>query len=167
MNVVIDLETLSTSPHSVILSVGAVAESGEQFYTELDWRAQTFRHTDPDTCLWWGQQEKDLCPLKGEVKLSDCLMDLNYWLADYEKDNLFVWARGPQFDIVILEDAYKEAMLPIPWKYRNVRDIRTALALSSNPVLFEPARKHHALEDALADMKNLAIRGFTSFDLRS
>ena len=115
MNVVIDLETLSTSPHSVILSVGAVAESGEQFYTELDWRAQTFRHTDPDTCLWWGQQEKDLCPLKGEVKLSDCLMDLNYWLADYEKDNLFVWARGPQFDIVILEDAYKEAMLPIPW----------------------------------------------------
>lgn len=166
MNVVIDLETLSLKPSAVILSIGAAAENGEVFYRELDWKAQTFRRVDPGTCMWWGQQDKTLCPLEGETLLPDALMDLSEWLVDWDKDNLFVWARGPQFDIVVLEDAFAECCIEVPWKYKNVRDIRTALALSSNTTLFDPVRKHHALEDAVADMKNLAVRGFTVYDYK-
>jgi hypothetical protein len=167
MNVVIDIETLSLRPNAVILSVGAVADSGETFYTELNWGAQSdTRHVDARTAIWWGKQTEQ-APLLGEVFLWDCLEDLNYWLADYDKDKLYIWARGPQFDIVILEDAYRECGIVIPWKYKNVRDVRTALALSTVTDLFDPTRKHHALDDAIADMKNLALRGFTTYDFRT
>lgn len=167
MQVVIDIETLSLKPNAVILSIGAIAESGETFYTELDWRHQKYhRHVDPETCMWWAKQTEQT-PLQGEVLLADGLMDLNYWLQDYERDSLYIWARGPQFDVVILENAFEEAGIPVPWKYKNVRDVRTALSLSSITDLFKPTRKHHALEDARADMKNLSLRGLTTYDLKS
>lgn len=166
MNIVIDIESLSLAPNAVILSIGAVSESGECFYEELDWKAQTFRHVDPRTCLWWGQQPKDLCPLNGAALLGDALMNLRDWLADWNKEDLFIWARGPQFDIVVLEDAFAECCIEVPWKYKNIRDIRTALSLSSISQLFDPATKHNALSDAIADMKNLAVRGFVNFNLR-
>ena len=167
MQVVIDIETLSLQPNAVILSIGAVAESGETFYTELNWEQQLdYRHVDAKTALWWGKQTEQP-PLLGEVLLADTLLDLSEWLADYDKDSLYVWARGPQFDIVVLESAYKDVDLPVPWKYKNVRDVRTALSLSTVTDLFDPARKHHALDDAIADMKNLALRGFVNYDLKS
>ena len=168
MNVVIDIETLSLQPNAIILSIGAVADSGETFYTELDWEAQLMaaRHVDARTAIWWGKQTEQV-PLLGEVLLEDCLLDLNQWLADYDKDKLYIWARGPQFDIVILENAYREFCVEIPWKYKNVRDVRTALHLSTVTDLFKPTRKHHALDDAIADMKNLALRGFTTYDFRT
>lgn len=168
MNVVIDLETLSLRPNAVILSIGAVAENGEQFYVELDWRMQENmdRDIDADTCLWWGQQEKDLCPLNGTKSIHEALDELAEWLAPYEKDNLFVWARGPQFDIVILEQAYKFLGIEVPWKYSKVRDVRTAIHCKA--LFYEdykPIRKHHALDDAICDMKNLAIRGLTTYSI--
>lgn len=167
MHVVIDLETLSLKPNAVILSVGAVAENGEQFYVELDWRDQErHRKVDADTCLWWGQQEKDLCPLNGTTLLTEGLFDLSQWLLPYDKDNLFIWVRGPQFDIVILENAFDDARIPVPWKYKNVRDVRTALHCKGlSFVDYNPIRKHHALDDAIADMKNLSLRGLTTYDL--
>ena len=167
MNVVIDIETLSLQPNAIILSIGAVAESGERIYTELDWEAQLdTRHVDAKTAIWWGKQTEQV-PLLGKVSLGYCLVDLKHWLADYGQDKLYIWARGPQFDIVILENAYRECCVEIPWKYKNVRDVRTALHLSTVTDLFKPTRKHHALDDAIADMKNLALRGFTTYDLRT
>ena len=167
MNVVIDLETLSLKPNAVILSIGAVAENGEQFYVELDWRVQQkTRAVDAITCLWWGQQEKDLCPLNGTALLWAALEELSHWLAPYDKDTLFIWARGPQFDITILESAFEQEKIPVPWKYNRVRDIRTAIhchSLSFDD--YKPVRKHHALDDAVADMKNLAIRGLTTYSI--
>jgi hypothetical protein len=168
MNVVIDIETLSLRPNAIILSIGAVADSGETFYTELNWGAQLMaaRHVDARTAIWWGKQTEQ-APLLGEVFLWDCLEDLNQWLADYDKDKLYIWARGPQFDIVISGRCLPGMRPGIPWKYKNVRDVRTALHLSTVTDLFDPTRKHHALDDAIADMKNLALRGFTTYDLRT
>lgn len=163
-HIVIDLETLGLSPDSIILSIGAVATNGEKFYTELDWKEQQHhRKVDPATCMWWGQQDKDLCPIKGETLLYDALNDLSLWLPE-DKESFKIWARGPQFDISLLEHAYGELGLAVPWKYRNVRDVRTALDIIPPQALSEPKRKHHALDDAVADMWNLVNAGIVSLD---
>lgn len=159
-NIVVDLETFGLDPDSIILSIGAVSNTGEKFYVELDWKEQQhFRKVDPSTCMWWGQQEKDLCPLGGSTLLDEALAEFSLWLPR-NKDDYFIWCRGLNFDIAMLEHAYKELGRAVPWKYNKVRDIRTALHFIPEKNLIKPARKHHALDDAVADMKNLVNAGW-------
>lgn len=158
-HVVVDLETLGLEPSSIILSIGAISNTGENFYRELNWKEQECtRAVNVDTCLWWGQQEKDLCPLKGSVLLQDALVEFSRWLP---KDS-YVWCRGLDMDGAILKDAYRLHHLSPPWKYNKVRDVRTALHKVPKENLVTPVRKHHALDDAVADMKNLVNAGWVT-----
>ena len=66
MDVMIDLETLDTSPTAVVLSLGAVAfdpythAHGATFYVEftnfLEQQTGVGRTISPSTMLWWMQQ---------------------------------------------------------------------------------------------------------------
>jgi exodeoxyribonuclease VIII len=38
-----------------------------------------------------------------------------------------MWGNGATFDISMLEDAYRQYEIEIPWKFWNVRDCRTVL----------------------------------------
>jgi hypothetical protein len=67
-DVMIDMETLSTSPDCVILTIGAVRfdPRGEGVVERLELRptideqTEEFnRHIDPDTVAWWGQQSEE------------------------------------------------------------------------------------------------------------
>lgn len=175
MNVVLDIESLSLQPDAVILSLGAVTDRNIldcDFYMEFDWCDQELagRRVDQDTLTWWQEQESEspgLCPMDGNILLEHGLESFSAWLA-YIKDGLeeplHIWARGPQFDIVVLENAFRQHKLPIPWKYKDILDIRTAIHCSGNHTeLAQPEKKHHALSDAIADMKNLTMRGLAVY----
>jgi hypothetical protein len=58
-----------------------------------------------------------------------------------------VWANGSCFDIIICEHVYRKVGRAIPWKFWEVRDVRTAFDLGINPHR-PPVTAHHALEDA-------------------
>lgn len=63
--------------------------------------------------------------------------------------SVMVWAKSPQFDLAILEHAMKVAKTPVPWSYRNARDVRTILSVAN--VADRPASMgvaHRALDDA-------------------
>ena len=152
----IDLETLDLIPSSKIVSIGAVIFdprygkiSNDKFYYLLDHKAQTNRTSNPDTVKWWKSQSKEVKQqLKGMASLDDTLEDLAFWLPDDCK----VWGNGATFNISILEDAYRQCNIEIPWKFWNVRDCRTVLDM------YESARGgfnkksggtlHNALDDA-------------------
>jgi hypothetical protein len=55
-----------------------------------------------------------------------------------------IWAQGAQFDISILEHAYRSVNRAYPWQYWSVRDSRTLLDLV--PVNL-PSATHDAMED--------------------
>ena len=64
-----DIETLSTRPDAVILTVGACkfdpytqTETTGDFYLRInvDEQAQLGRHIDENTVAWWGQQAADV-----------------------------------------------------------------------------------------------------------
>lgn len=165
-HVAIDLETLSTSPAAVILSIGAVAvceESGQrqQFYAACSVASQQDRKTDASTIDWWSEQTADAreafdfahsedCPT-----LADGLMRLTQWIGQLgETHEVHVWGNGANFDIAILEHAYKELSPFVPWNFRKVRDMRTLYDITLRfglDIKANTARvgtHHNALDDA-------------------
>jgi hypothetical protein len=153
----IDNESMGTLAYSGIVSIGAVifdprlgkVDKKNTFYVELDWQDQG-REIDPETVKWWeGQPAKAREALYGLDDLPDALKELSDWLpADCK-----VWGNGPTFDISMLEDAYRQHSIEIPWEFWNIRDCRTIKDL------YESSRGgydkksggvlHNALDDAM------------------
>ena len=127
-HVAIDLETMALTPDCAIVSIGAVLfdprygrVSKKSFYTELDWEAQD-RVKDAETAKWWkGLPIKIQDAIYGLDDLSEQLVELAEWLPKDAK----VWGNGAIFDIAILENAYRQYGIDIPWAFWNVRDMRT------------------------------------------
>ena len=160
-HVMIDLETMGTRADSAIVSIGAVVfdprlnkvgkrDTKMTFYTELDWEFDQDRHICPDTANWWSKQSVEArSALNGLDSLDTSLVELANWLPKDVK----VWGNGAIFDIGMLENAYQQYGIPIPWKFWNVRDCRTVKDM------YESARggwdgkvggvAHNALDDAL------------------
>ena len=156
-HVMIDLETMGTTPNAAIVSIGAVIfdpryniVSKDTFYTELDWRNQG-RHFEPSTREWWSKQSVIAKQVlhRGTISLPDALEDLTFWLPD----DVRVWGNGPTFDISIPEDAFRQHKIDIPWKHWNIRDMRTAKDMFESQRGGLPMPKlnnnHNALQDAI------------------
>lgn len=135
--VAIDLETLSTSPAAVLLSIGAVAvcaATGQtiKFYAATSVASQPDRKTDASTLDWWSKQSAearvafDYAHSAECQTLADSLTQLTDWLGKLgETHDVYVYGNGADFDIGILNHAYKEISNFTPWNFRNVRDMRT------------------------------------------
>lgn len=154
-HVMIDLETLDTAVTAKIVAIGAICFNpntglrGDEFYSLIKHKNQR-RTKSQATINWWNQQDKEVRKqLKGKLPLEKVLDDFEFWLPD----NCIVWGNGSTFDISILEHAYIQHNINIPWKFWNVMDCRTVRKL------YEEKRggldqnfsgtKHNALDDAI------------------
>lgn len=136
-HIAIDLETLSASPAAVILSIGAVAmaESGDilcKFYSVCSIASQRDRQIDKSTLEWWDKQRVEARTVLTQANepssptLDSVLDELTRWLGDLgESHDVHVWGNGSDFDIAILNHAYKQRSPFVPWNFRKVRDMRT------------------------------------------
>lgn len=162
----IDLETLATSPGATIVSIGVQLFHPlkglikKTFYRELDWKSQG-REITADTIKWWrGQTPEARKAFNGTLSLERMLIELSEFLPD----NTIVWGNGSIFDIAILENAYDDCMIDVPWKYYNIRDCRTVVDL------YELKRgglrksigggSHNALKDATCQAKEIVKMNF-------
>ncbi len=168
--VMIDIETASTSPNAAILTVGAVkfdrtkplASPCESLYVRIDYNDAILKYSldvDEKTLDWWREQSKEVREEAfgddgsiARVKLEEGLSAL----SDFVKDCKCVWANSPTFDCVILENAYKAANLAVPWKFWQLRDTRTVYDIAGVFLKdFTGVTKHNALSDAVNQVKAL------------
>ena len=175
--VMIDIETLSTKPNAHILSIGAVWIDSElqiqqnlecDFYRVLD-KEQGGRHIDPDTVEWWMWKEnRDAYPRKDKPELMTlgvALTQFNWWIIKccdnfkVPRKEIEFWAKGIDFDFVILKDAYSQHMMSPPWAYNMVRDLRTVLKRTS--VEYSPKEMNPEIHNALGDAKFQAMQLIT------
>ncbi len=167
-HVAIDLETLGTSPDSVILAIGAVAicaETGERvsFYSICNANAQPGRTVSRSTLNWWNQQSAearaafDLAHKQEAPLLTNVLADLTDWLGALGKTHtVYVFGNGADFDNALLNHAYQQISDFVPWNFRNNRDMRTlrdvCLLLGLEPQIKQSVQRngvhHNALDDA-------------------
>ena len=159
MDIMLDIETLATSPDSVILTFGAIKfdpfnpsiqmSDGIYFRINVDEQIDLGRRVDEGTVAWWGTQSAEVREeALGEtdrVSLEDFTKALNKFVVGATR----IWAQGPVFDVVILENLYRQIGKPAPWQYYSIRDSRTLLkALGDDRK--GGALLHNALADAVS-----------------
>ena len=159
MDIMLDIETLATSPDAVVLTFGAIKfdpfdsskemSDGIYFRINVDEQIALGRRVDEGTVDWWGTQSAEVREeALGEtdrVSIEDFTKALNKFVVGATR----IWAQGPVFDIVILENLYRQIGKPAPWQYYTIRDSRTLLkALGDDRQ--GGALLHNALADAVS-----------------
>ena len=162
-DIMVDIETLGTTPGCVTLSIGAVAfnpqgsEMGEEFYNNLDVEDSTNMgfFTDPNTVAWWSKQSQEakdhLVP--NQLSVVEALQNFVKYFKSVGGEK--IWCHGATFDAPILEHALKHVGIKVPWKYYNVRDTRTVFDLFQFDIRNVP--RDGTYHNALADAKHQAI----------
>jgi hypothetical protein len=158
-SIMLDLETLSTTPNAVILTIGAVKfnpykvnDITDGLYLRINVDEQTTleRDVSESTLTWWANQAEDVrteaLSDENRVSLDEFYKQLNKFVVG-AKD---IWCQGPVFDIVILENLYKQKGWPVPWQFWQIRDSRTLFGVHGDPREKNKAGLHNALEDCVS-----------------
>jgi hypothetical protein len=173
--IMIDLETQSIRPNASILTIGAIKfkrngilsdmsdiDKKNIFYRRitLDSAIKYGLHIDPETMQWWNTQKEDaiyeVLKHPDRVPLDQALVELAQWIGDpkYVK----IWANSPDFDLVILKEAYRSCgkINILPFKFWMVRCTRTIYDLGNVKLRDFPNDKiHHSLYDCYNQIKAL------------
>lgn len=157
-DVMVDIETLGTSPRAVITAIGAcsMADPEHTFMVTVDTNCSqnSIREQAPETIAWWKTQPPELFEkmTSGKTPLRTALLQLNGWLARFgTTETRKIWGNGAAFDPVILDNAYRQCNVIVPWSFRNVRCARTIFAefKQLDPKL-KPITPHDPVADAVA-----------------
>tara|TARA_B100000989_G_C19462724_1_gene436944 strand:- start:294 stop:821 length:528 start_codon:yes stop_codon:yes gene_type:complete len=164
IHAMIDLETLSTSPNAVILTVGGVKfdpntqmKSYSEMYFRVDVDSQTKMGRDvmQDTVDWWSKQPKEISDEafsdSNRVSLDEMIKSINKFSVGVD----VFWCQGPLFDYAILQDIYKQLGHPAPWQYWQIRDSRTLFSLVPRDLNEKRQDLHNALEDCRFQAKKV------------
>ena len=161
-DIMIDLETLDTTPYCVILTIGivrfdpkgsGVAEKWTLRPTIEDQTDTYNRIINDDTIRWWSTQNpsamEEAFSDEGRIPLHDCMEQL----YDIGWNRRAVWSHGAPFDVVACETAMRQTLTdrpnPIPWPFYTVRDTRTLFEIAGVKLKDGGhVTTHKAVEDA-------------------
>lgn len=155
-HLVLDIETLGIEKGSTILSIGAVCGDREFYVNNIVTHIYK-GDIDHDTVKWWmtvpsETARKELYSQAGNNAIYDVLDDFVRFIGRVKPD--YLWGNSPDFDFGHLEYWLKKHHKFVPWKYHQLRDIRTI----KDFVEVEPMDdelKHIAIEDARYEHKIL------------
>lgn len=167
----IDIEGLSLKSDSIIAQIACCEFNFDRigalsmFFTNVDVISceKLGMRSDADTFLWWMQQSDEVrAELVSQINAQalhtalDCLSGYIKETAS-DPDDIEVWAKGPKYDLAVLETGYHLTGLPCPWKYNQWCDVRTAIRLFNGE---SPKGVHNALADCHIQIQALqrAIR---------
>jgi hypothetical protein len=154
----IDIETLGTDPDSVILTVGAVKfdpKNLKEPTQKVTWKLDTDeqfvldRKTSESTLEWWGRQDPEIRARAfadhGRIGLDAFFKEFNKYVTGCKN----IWCQGPQFDMVMIENLYRQKLHHTSWKYWQIKDSRTLFSLMEvDPRKAIQVEAHDAAEDA-------------------
>lgn len=170
-HMMIDFETLATTPDAKVLSLGAVYwgldRNGEQEFVQREWffhlKSQTDRFEDPKTVEWWAKQSESaraifLRPESETVLLSYFCIDFADWCESLcDPKELKIWGNGALFDNAILNHIFESNKTRKPWRYTNEMCYRTIKKCF--PQLEQGIKRegvhHNGLDDARFQMECL------------
>lgn len=156
VHIVPDIETLSTAPNAMILSIGAVAVfNGKivgEFYQNID--STNFEdlgfEASASTVDWWSSPERaearaDL--QNDQVPLDEALQLFQQWILEVNGE--WIWGYGSDFDVVILKNAFDKMCIEWPFKFWNHRCLRTLCSVLDIKVPRAKGIHHNAFADAV------------------
>jgi hypothetical protein len=164
-DVMIDLETLSTRNNAIILVIAGIKfrrNDPDIPLEKIPPRYTFYRKIDIDSCKeiglhydkltedWWKTQSEEVYNeafLGDRIKIKQALFEFTQWF-NQEPTGTKIWSQGANFDIPILDEAYRRCGLEPPWKFWLVRDTRTIYDIANIYSKDFPAgNEHNALSD--------------------
>lgn len=161
-DIMIDIESLDTTPNCVILTIGVVRfdPKGVGVIEKLELRPTVEDQTEiynrtinDDTIRWWSEQSpaalEEAMGDNNRMPLKDC-MEVLYKFCWNRRA---VWSHGAPFDVVVMESAMRQTLTdrpnPIPWPFYTVRDTRTLFEITGVKLKDGGhVTSHKAVEDA-------------------
>jgi len=160
-DIMIDIESLDTTPNCVILTIGAVrfdprgmgvAEKLELRPTIEDQTEIHNRSINEDTLRWWSTQSPEALEEalgdRGRTPFAECMETLYKFCWNRRA----VWSNGAPFDLVVMENAWRQVSdkpNPIPWPFWTMRDTRTLYEVAGVKLQSGGhTTSHKAVEDA-------------------
>jgi exodeoxyribonuclease VIII len=169
-NVMIDIETLGTTPNSCILQVAAVMwdnfgriDEGISFDLSVTEQVNLGRKIDSRTVSWWmdgkvsPEVRQSVLGRSETLRFHDGMEKLNDYIGSAygDKGGINVWANPPQFDISIIRSAMESCSIIPVWQHWEERDLRTLRNVCKEcNITFEKKNESH--HSALSDAKHQA-----------
>lgn len=164
INLMIDIETMSTLPNAAVIQIGACSfdnRSGEilsEILLNIDLNDSIRRgfKTDPKTEAWWRSQDQNILKgiLENALPVADAMEKFSAFL---KKNTIFrstpIWSHAT-FDFPRVQNYLNAAFLP-GMNYKMAYDIRTLTGLSDlNLNAYDWSNKtHNALDDCRFQVK--------------
>ena len=159
-DIMIDIESLDTTPDCVILTIGAVLfdPKGQGIIDKIEIRPTIEDQTEiykrsinEATLEWWSKQSPEAIEEamgdRDRVSFKEAMDQLYKFCWNQGKP----WSHGAPFDIVVMEHAWRQLSQLSPWPYYNVRDTRTLFditGVSLKDKKYATKTTHRAVEDA-------------------
>jgi len=156
-DVMIDIESLDTTPNCVILTIGAVLfdPKGQGVIDRLELRptiedqTELGRTINDDTLRWWSEQsaeaQEEALGDRDRMSFKDCMEVLYHFCWNHKH----VWSNGASYDVVVMETAFRQLDMRIPWPFYMIRDTRTLYDITGVKLKDEKhVTTHKAVEDA-------------------
>ena len=173
-DIMVDLETLSVRNNAIILTIGAIKFDRNKIWSEtysisdipdknifykrisISSCEKIGLHRDLNTENWWKKQDLEAYNEafgyeKERIDIKVALKEFSKWYGDSK----YIWGNGSIFDITILSEAYLRCNLDVPWKFYNVRDLRTILDIYNIRPCVNNKNKHNALYDCFFQIKDI------------
>lgn len=159
VHIVLDIETLGLELDCPIIQVGAVeVEKIDEKFRITNKFARTisidsniaseFTNFSDKTINFWNTYKDRLVAMFNRPvrPIRIVLDELRMFCTSRDTD--YYWSKGNCFDFPILENAYNKLNISVPWKYYQVRDIRTIQdPLFREEGFYDFINTHDALED--------------------
>ncbi len=169
LHAMVDIETMGTSPNAAVLNIGACifdpfgSDSETTFLDEHKFQTtisfkdneKQYRTFDADTIAWWLRQSKEAQDglQAGHItNLKQAFTAYNLFIQSQNSRVTRIWAKSPDFDVVIMRDVYKSLGMMDTFKFWETRCVRT-LTEAAYPNGDQPTIgvgiAHNALDDAI------------------
>lgn len=180
VDLMVDLETLGTTPGSTIFQIAAVefdlltGDIHDTLNVIADISGDVI-DAEGGTLLFWVDENAErfrellLRGQKDGISPTEALVKFDGWVRERielsGRENVFLWGNGIGNDNLWLREAYRKAGLTWPIHFRNDRDVRTVRELSYLRNRFRRDyageartndRAHDALSDAIFQARNVA-----------
>ena len=158
-HLMVDLETLATSPDAAILTIGAVLfdPKGQGIIDKIEIRPTIEDQTEiynrsinDATMEWWGKQSPEAIEEamgdRDRVSFEEAMNQLYKFCWNRSR---CAWSNGASFDVVAMDHAWKQLGKNTPWNFWDIRDTRTLYDIAGVKLKDGGhVTSHKAVEDA-------------------
>jgi hypothetical protein len=157
--IMLDIETLGTQPGCMITQIAACRFNATDITAEVSWNIDITTwghgfHIDAATLVWAINKGVPIIR-PNSVTAFAAIESLAAWISGQtvSANTMEIWANSPAFDCDILALAMRKFDITCPWRYWQLRDVRTELRK-------QPRRRgadvsHDALQDCRDQIRDL------------